>query len=203
MREGRIPPSQRQQLYNAFKDKAVAAKAAFESGLHNQLSLGDAAASRCSYTLYRPAVLETLKLPQTSLLHSLQTTLHLTEPFKVLMQMVKTLHHWHRGSSAVADHGLDFELPFASKFLLLAAYVCSRNKPALDRRLFDPSMRGTRRRGAMASDKQVTQPSSPALCFKRSCWEISYKPCPPVWCACATSGNWMFNTVHLANKDAG
>ena len=60
----------------------------------------------------------------------------------------------------MADHGLDFELPFASKFLLLAAYVCSRNKPALDRRLFDPSMRGGRRRGAMASDKQVTQPSS-------------------------------------------
>ncbi|CAL8467061.1 g6597 [Coccomyxa elongata] len=105
VREGRIPASQRQQLYNAFKDKAVAAKAAFENGLHNQLSLGDAAATR--------------------------------------------------GGSAVADHGLDFELPFASKFLLLAAYVCSRNKPALDRRLFDPSMRGSRRRGAMASDKQA------------------------------------------------
>jgi hypothetical protein len=54
------------------------------------------------------------------------------------------------------DNVLDFELPFASKFLLLAAYVCSRNKPALDRRLFDPSSRAGRRRGAMASDKQVT-----------------------------------------------
>ena len=51
---------------------------------------------------------------------------------------------------------MDVELPFASKFLLLAAYVCSRNKPALDRRLFDPSSRAGRRRGAMASDKQVT-----------------------------------------------
>lgn len=50
---------------------------------------------------------------------------------------------------------LDFELPFTSKFLLLAAYVCSRNKPAIDRRLFDPSSRARRRLGAMASDKQV------------------------------------------------
>jgi hypothetical protein len=53
-----------------------------------------------------------------------------------------------------ADH-LDFELPFTSKFLLLAAYVCSRNKASLDRRLFDPSSRGCGRRGALASDKQV------------------------------------------------
>ena len=53
-----------------------------------------------------------------------------------------------------SDH-LDFELPFTSKLLLLAAYVCSRNKPSLDRRLFDPSSRAGRRRGAMASDKQV------------------------------------------------
>ncbi|KAK9916502.1 hypothetical protein WJX75_003462 [Coccomyxa subellipsoidea] len=105
VREGRIQASQHQQLYNAFKDKAVAARAAFESGLHNQLTLSDAVTNR--------------------------------------------------GSNAMPDNVLDFELPFASKFLLLAAYVCSRNKPALDRRLFDPSSRAGRRRGAMASDKQA------------------------------------------------
>ena len=53
-----------------------------------------------------------------------------------------------------SDHP-DFELPFTSKLLLLAAYVCSRNKPSLDRRLFDPSSRAGRRRGAMASDRQA------------------------------------------------
>ncbi|EIE26725.1 hypothetical protein COCSUDRAFT_59242 [Coccomyxa subellipsoidea C-169] len=105
VREGRIQAGQSQQLYTAFKDKATAARAAFESGLHNQLVLTDAVTSR--------------------------------------------------GTSAVQEHVLDFELPFASKFLLLAAYVCSRNKPALDRRLFDPSSRAGRRRGAMASDKQA------------------------------------------------
>jgi hypothetical protein len=50
---------------------------------------------------------------------------------------------------------LDFELPFSAKFILLAAYVASRNKPALDRRLFDPAAGSRRRRGAMASDKQA------------------------------------------------
>lgn len=65
--------------------------------------------------------------------------------------------------SVVADSVLDFELPFASKFLLLAAYVCSRNKPTLDRRLFEPGSRAGRRRGAMASDKQVWQSPSIAL----------------------------------------
>ena len=59
-----------------------------------------------------------------------------------------------RASLGGSDH-LDFELPFTSKLLLLAAYVCSRNRPALDRRLFDPSSRAGRRRSTMASDKQV------------------------------------------------
>jgi hypothetical protein len=58
-------------------------------------------------------------------------------------------------SCALAPDYLDFELPFTSKFLLLAAYVCSRNKASIDRRLFDPSSRAGRRLGAMASDKQV------------------------------------------------
>ena len=60
------------------------------------------------------------------------------------------------GSAApTPSERLDFELPWGAKLLLLAAYVASRNKPALDRRLFDPTARSGRRRGAMASDKQV------------------------------------------------
>ena len=60
-----------------------------------------------------------------------------------------------RASWGASEH-LDFELPFTSKLLLLAAYICSRNKPTLDRRLFDPSSRAGRRRNTMASDKQVS-----------------------------------------------
>lgn len=48
VREGRIKAGNQQQLYNAFKDRAFAVKAAFESGLHNQLSLSEAASARCS-----------------------------------------------------------------------------------------------------------------------------------------------------------
>ena len=59
------------------------------------------------------------------------------------------------GAAPAPTERLDFELPFGAKFLLLAAYVASRNRPALDRRLFDPTARSGRRRGAMASDKQV------------------------------------------------
>ena len=59
-----------------------------------------------------------------------------------------------RATLGASDH-LDFELPFTSKLLLLAAYICSRNRPTLDRRLFDPSSRAGRRRSTMASDKQV------------------------------------------------
>ncbi len=59
-----------------------------------------------------------------------------------------------RATLGASDH-LDFELPFTSKLLLLAAYICSRNRPALDRRLFDPSSRAGRRRSTMASDKQA------------------------------------------------
>lgn len=49
VREGRIQAGQSQQLYTAFKDKATAARAAFESGLHNQLALTDAVTSRYKY----------------------------------------------------------------------------------------------------------------------------------------------------------
>lgn len=54
-----------------------------------------------------------------------------------------------------AGRRLHFELPFTGKMLLLAAYVCSYNRPALDRRLFDASARAGRRRGNMAADRQV------------------------------------------------
>lgn len=67
-----------------------------------------------------------------------------------------------RATLGSSDH-LDFELPFTSKLLLLAAYICSRNRPTLDRRLFDPSSRAGRRRSTMASDKQA-RPSVPCCC---------------------------------------
>ena len=54
-----------------------------------------------------------------------------------------------------AGRRLHFELPFTGKVLLLAAYLCSYNRPALDRRLFDASARAGRRRGNMAADRQV------------------------------------------------
>jgi len=60
-----------------------------------------------------------------------------------------------RRAAEGARQRLDFELPYAGKILLLAAYVCSCNAPALDRRLFDPSARAGRRRGAMAADRQA------------------------------------------------
>ncbi|CAK0734650.1 hypothetical protein CVIRNUC_000462 [Coccomyxa viridis] len=104
VREGRIEASKQQQLYFAFKDKAIAAKELFESGLQNHASLSAALSARAALG---------------------------------------------------ASDALDFELPFTSKVLLLAAYICSRNKPALDRRLFDPSSRAGRRRGTMASDRQA------------------------------------------------
>lgn len=51
--------------------------------------------------------------------------------------------------------GLAFELPYVSKFLLLAAYVASRNRPTSDRAVFDPSLRKRGRRNAQAHDRQV------------------------------------------------
>jgi hypothetical protein len=52
--------------------------------------------------------------------------------------------------------GVDFELPYLSKFLLLAAYVASRNPPSADRPLFDPTVGKRRRHGHLAHDKQVS-----------------------------------------------
>lgn len=51
--------------------------------------------------------------------------------------------------------GLAFELPYVSKFLLLAAYIASRNKPTADRAVFDPGFRRGGRRDAQAMDRQV------------------------------------------------
>ena len=55
---------------------------------------------------------------------------------------------------------LDFELPFLGKFLLLAAFVASRNPPDTDRHLFQPRAAKRRRRGALSHDRQV--PSLPS-----------------------------------------
>lgn len=50
---------------------------------------------------------------------------------------------------------LDFELPYNSKLLLLAAYIASRNRPASDRKLFDNTAGKRRRKNVHASDRQV------------------------------------------------
>lgn len=50
---------------------------------------------------------------------------------------------------------LDFELPYNSKLLLLAAYIASRNRPASDRKLFDNTAGKRRRKNVLASDRQV------------------------------------------------
>jgi origin recognition complex subunit 5 len=54
-----------------------------------------------------------------------------------------------------SSEGLSFELPYMSKFLLLAAYVASRNKPTADRAVFDPTHSKRARRDAQAHDRQV------------------------------------------------
>ena len=48
VREGRIEATKQQQLYFAFKDKAIAAKELFESGLQNHASLSAALSARCA-----------------------------------------------------------------------------------------------------------------------------------------------------------
>jgi origin recognition complex subunit 5 len=59
-----------------------------------------------------------------------------------------------RADARASTRGLPLELPYAAKFLLLAAHVASRNRPATDRSVFDPSFgRGRGRRDARASDR--------------------------------------------------
>lgn len=71
------------------------------------------------------------------------------------------------GSAAgrrACSSGLSFELPYISKFLLLAAYIASRNKPTADRAVFDPTFRKRARRDAQAHDRQVGRGRAGAGC---------------------------------------
>lgn len=57
------------------------------------------------------------------------------------------LRHNRGGSGSINSSGLDFDLPYVSKFLLLAAFIASRNKPTTDAQVFDPGyISGKRRR---------------------------------------------------------
>jgi origin recognition complex subunit 5 len=58
-----------------------------------------------------------------------------------------SLKHSRGGTGAVNSSGLDFDLPYVSKFLLLAAFIASRNKPTTDAQVFDPGyISGKRKR---------------------------------------------------------
>ena len=70
------------------------------------------------------------------------------------------------GVIAKATERLDFELPYMSKYLLVAAYIASRNRPATDKRVFDISGGRKRRRcsvGAMQADKHAEAAKAAAL----------------------------------------
>ena len=61
-----------------------------------------------------------------------------------------------KGESGNSIKGVNFELPYVSKFILLAAYIASHNKPTADREIFDPGFSsGRRRKDAFAMDKQA------------------------------------------------
>jgi origin recognition complex subunit 5 len=55
---------------------------------------------------------------------------------------------------AAPPQGLTIELPYMSKFLLLAAYIASRNKATADRAVFDPGYSKRGRKDAQAHDRQ-------------------------------------------------
>lgn len=61
------------------------------------------------------------------------------------------------GQAGSGTGSLDFELPYMSKFILLASYIASRNSVEADKRIFDSSGgRGKRRRvNANQADKQI------------------------------------------------
>ncbi|KAK9809599.1 hypothetical protein WJX73_006476 [Symbiochloris irregularis] len=67
------------------------------------------------------------------------------------------------GPSSRSGSTLDLELPYCAKWLLLAAYVASRNRPSVDRRLFDPEHRGRRRKGQHVHDRQVETATEAAM----------------------------------------
>lgn len=73
------------------------------------------------------------------------------------------------GQRRACSAGLAFELPYVSKFLLLAAYVASRNKPTADRAVFDPGLRRRGRRDAQATDRQVRGRGGRRLLLQQPC----------------------------------
>lgn len=62
-----------------------------------------------------------------------------------------------RRGEAKKDAELDFGLPYYGKFLLLAAFICSRNPASTDRRMFDFTDKSKRklRGGHKGLEKQV------------------------------------------------
>lgn len=62
-----------------------------------------------------------------------------------------------------SSYGLSFELPYMSKFLLLAAYIASRNKATADRAVFDPGYSRRSRKDAQAHDKMTEAAIEAAL----------------------------------------
>jgi origin recognition complex subunit 5 len=58
-------------------------------------------------------------------------------------------------AAAAPPQGLTIELPYMSKFLLLAAYIASRNKATADRAVFDPGYSKRGRKDAQAHDRQT------------------------------------------------
>ena len=50
---------------------------------------------------------------------------------------------------------LALQLPYISKYLILAAYIASRNKSTADRAVFDPGFRQRVKRGAQSHDRMV------------------------------------------------
>lgn len=54
-----------------------------------------------------------------------------------------------------SSRGLAFELPYVSKYLLLAAYIASRNKPSTDRVIFDPTYSRRGRKDGQATDRMT------------------------------------------------
>ena len=64
----------------------------------------------------------------------------------------------------VSARGLAFQLPYVCKFLMLASYVASRNKPSTDRVVFDPTHKKRVKRGGQANDRQVGGGTSGPRC---------------------------------------
>eukprot|EP00192_Tetraselmis_astigmatica_P018287 CAMPEP_0117677830 /NCGR_PEP_ID=MMETSP0804-20121206/16952_1 /TAXON_ID=1074897 /ORGANISM="Tetraselmis astigmatica, Strain CCMP880" /LENGTH=256 /DNA_ID=CAMNT_0005487135 /DNA_START=149 /DNA_END=919 /DNA_ORIENTATION=- len=108
-----------------------------------------------------------------------QATKHETQKlFKLLKPHIqKTLETFQGGVSVPTNlqtttpsgakgERLDFELPYMSKFLLLAAYIASQNRPSSDKRQFDMLGSRSRKRGRIStsrSDKQAVAATAAML----------------------------------------